>query len=767
MNWRPLPRPGFLRHNEAAFDEAVGRTSPPSLKMTFDRGGVGAWYRAKDIDVHPANDYRVVAWVRPHRLGAARAYITAFFLDHAYRKIRSSERRSRWIRGPRPDEPWTEIAVELTGGVARARWIGITCVIEQSPLRESSAADPRPINHRDVNGAAWFDDISVIRLPRATFRLRSPALEHPGSVFEADEPIVLEAVVADPEGADLKSTIEIRDHLGSVVLAFEVPVTEIEVTPENLLQNRTGSQPDGPHDSENGPSQDAGPLSPRPVSRFVINDLAPGRYEAGLTVQTDDLQLLRARRPFLKLGRDVDQPRSGSGFGVVLDRGVFQTPKLTRRLIRLLSPGSAKIPFWHKDLDDRSIVYGDPSFHSMVNDLSSSGIDLVGSLVGPPKSLGGAAESGRSLLDVLGDRPENWQPYLSLVLARYGPYVHSWQLGDDRNLDISSDPRFRTALQSVKSEMLTLIHDPRLVTPASPYYPLGENQLQADVLSLTIPQTCTRENAAATVIEAEDRRDRPCWAVIEALDSRRYDRRSRLSEFARRIITARANGAEVVFAHQPWTLSRHSQWTDGNEPTHAMPNRNSGPIHETWIDPAEEFLILRTLARSLGGLTDVSPVWIDHDVTAYLFVDPSGNEGAVVAWLTADQGGSRSVPMFLGPDTGRIDLLAGSLGAEDSTGSHALDSMPVILAPVDPWIVRMQSAFALNDANLRPAIIRQRRSISLTNTQPTKMHGVLRLSAPAGIEINPRKIIVELDPGRTLVRKLSVKVASNFPAGPN
>ena len=117
MNWRPLPRPGFLRHNEAAFDEAVGRTSPPSLKMTFDRGGVGAWYRAKDIDVHPANDYRVVAWVRPHKLGAARAYITAFFLDHAYRKIRSSERRSRWIRGPRSDEPWTEIAVELTGGV--------------------------------------------------------------------------------------------------------------------------------------------------------------------------------------------------------------------------------------------------------------------------------------------------------------------------------------------------------------------------------------------------------------------------------------------------------------------------------------------------------------------------------------------------------------------------------------------------------------------------------------------------------------------------
>src|SRR5437588_4841363 len=161
MNWARHVGQGFPRYLAGRFDRNLGHAAAPSLRLSLMGGNVGTVYEGRDIPVHPRSDYRVVAWVRPDRLKYARAYFTACYLDRAMQKIESSERRSVPIGGD-GNSDWHEIVIDLPGGTDDARWIGLGCWVLQP---EQPPEQPRPIRLEDMSGGAWFDDVTVLRLP--------------------------------------------------------------------------------------------------------------------------------------------------------------------------------------------------------------------------------------------------------------------------------------------------------------------------------------------------------------------------------------------------------------------------------------------------------------------------------------------------------------------------------------------------------------------------------------------------------------------------
>lgn len=718
-NWLPVRRVGFLRHNTPDFDHETGRGTAPSMRLSFDRGGIGAVYQAKDIDVHSANDYRITAHIRTRGLRYARAYVTAFYMDHAFRKIAETQQRSAGVQSQ--DGRWTEVTIDLPGGLDRARWIGLTCVIEQAPTVAPTPEAPRPIRRTDINGVAWFDDIAVLRLPRTTFRLTTPGVARPFNVFAADEPVVIQAGVTDPDGVGLASSLTITNADGERLDAFDVATTPIDGT----------------------------------RGAYLFIPPTPGRYDVRLEVRTGEKILISRSARFLSLGPTLPMngspvtasPSGDSGFGVILDAASARRPEGLVRLLGLLGPDIVQIPLWHGGQTDREIVYGHRPLEAVIQTLEAAGVSWTALLAAPPASLRPPPPSpAPTVVELLASDPVGWRPHLSLILARFGSKIRSWQIGADNNASPDA-AQLRSALDHARTEIAALVSDPLIVAPLPLTALPAADSLPADGVSLHIAPSVSVVRLSRMLTDLRRTTTKRIWTTIEGLDPQRYERHVRLADYGQRMIAARANGADLVMVRQPWEA-------DPNDPTRSR--------------PAEDYLITRTIAHTLGGLSTARPVWLADDVTAYLFSGASAERGALAVWSNGDGGASRTVECLLGEGVSLVSIRGDVSPVEtrNRRGRFAIGAAPVILTPVTPWLVEMQAGFALDDFELPPALEPHERRLTLTNPSGGRLRGELTLTGPRGFRIRPSVVTVDLRPGESMVAALSIRVPTNFPTGP-
>jgi len=708
--WRQIRESGYPRFLEPRFDYEVGHTAPPSLRFTLAGGNLGAAYLAKDIDVHPNADYQITAWIRPSGLIHAGAYVTAYYLDHALRKIEASERSSLMVRGAGADEPWVLVTIHLPGGFENARWLGLSCRLEQMSERSVSADELRPIYYRDVHATAWFDDITILRLPRLTLELGAP-----GNVFTRQQALTCTARVADTDGAGLSSTLNISDADGLDIDTRVVPVVALD--------------------------------EPGPV--LSLQNLASGWYRAVLSVRICDAITLRREQSFIRLNADLPTAKERRpGFGIILDPTAKLSTNVHLDLLRLLGPGEVKVPLWRRDMGEDVIVKGDPHLDDLLRVLHGDGMTLAAVLEDPPETLARICGHPKmTLLDVLGSPPDQWRPHLAFIIARYGPQIRAWQMGGEDSPAAPGDPRLAKALSNVRAELQPLIGPADLVVPQS----LAQQRATAaspavDIVSLTAPPHVSAagllEQMAAPQGSASLRR----WATIEPPQRERYDRHIRLSELARRIITARESGIETVFLRQPWSIDT----TEG----------------DTSVAPGEDFIIYRTLAQALGGLKPDAPIWIGEGLHARLFVDDS-DVGAIAAWTDGDGIGSIRTVLNIGPGARRIDMWGNVSDLQAAPGGQeiAVEAMPVIIAPVLVPRARALAGFAVVEPTFQATVNEQHRVLVLTNPRPSKLQGMLTLREPSGWQMQPRKIPLDIAPDEQARIDVAFELPSNQAVG--
>jgi len=715
MNWSRIEGAGLPRYLEGVFDHAVGHDAAPSYHFALQGGSLATQYVARDIPVRPGAIYQIVAFIRPSHVVHAGAFVTACYTDQNLRRIETTARQSEPVRGGAKDEPWQRVAFALPAAPRNAGWITLTCELRQAVRPAPSRASPRPIQLEDADAQAWFDDISIIRLPDVSLELAASNVPVSANVFAGEETILAAAVVRDNDSQGIVNRLEVFDGDGRSCFSRDVDTTPVD-----------------------------GDVQP---AALALPELAAGPYLARLTARSGDETLVSIERRFIRLGADGPRtPGMVSPIGVSLTSDAVADLAGTARVLQCMGPGHVKVPIWRTEIDDRRLVYGDSAFNRFLDGLIAQGTTPVAVLESPPRSLIETFDPGADrLLDVLASPPARWRPYLALPLARLGARVRHWQLGPDAEPDQNVNPeQARMAVSQVSAELQPLVNQPVVVIPscatallqgAATSQPAGVEAGE----TLTLSDGLAWQHIQGQIGMLNRDGPRPRWGLVERLNAERLERHARLTEFARRLVAALATGLDGVFVRQPWTV---------------------GP---GGIVPMDELAIAHTLAAALAGCTKVTPVWIDRDATAWWFSSGDGQPGVLIAWTQGDAGGPRRVAVDLGNRVQRLDIWGNR--TPEPPGAIQLTASPSIFESVAGWRVLAQASLALDDPRVMPVLEPQRRTLTLRNPLPTRLRGRMRIVTPAGLNVSPRVADVDLAAGQTFQFPLEMLVPTNFPAG--
>ncbi|HUN80956.1 MAG TPA: hypothetical protein VMV81_05530, partial [Phycisphaerae bacterium] len=569
LGWRPIYGPGYPRFLEPRFDFEVGHSAAPSFKLPLGGGNVGAVYAAHDIPVNASCEYRVSAWIRTEGLIHGSAHLSAYYLDAALRKIPESERVSDSLRddeqpGSRPS--WRKVSFDLPAGFEKARWISLECLVDQSSQVSSV---PRPIARHDMRGIAWFDDISVVRIPRIS--LRATAADQ---IFASEDPVACSAQVIDVDGRGIEARLDVLD------------------ADEHVLQSHriTAIRPG------------------QPESITALNGLMPGFFTLRLTVNLGhDIEEER-RLSIIRLGPNLTTDRrTGPGIGVELsDIRRWPTDTLVQ-LIQHLGVREVALHLWDHETSAEQILHGRPEYDRLLTRLSDAGIGVTAMLSEVPRDLRGGPQTPLSVFDVLSQPASRWRAYVTMLTSRYAERVSAWQLGDCLAEDPPRPAGVRTAVEAFRNEAKSVIGPARIVVAWPATLDLPARAVTSDDVNLGIPGSVPASRLGES-LEHFSAGGMGTRATLAVPANRWTGRIAWLSEWARRLIVARAGGVQLAMVPQPWQVAE----SDGT------------------LELEERFLIERAIAQTLDGMHSGGKVWLGEGLEAYVFMDDGGTGALAV-----------------------------------------------------------------------------------------------------------------------------------------
>jgi hypothetical protein len=197
---------GFPRHNPVGFDHPQVQPGPHSLYLGLKSGNTGAFLEAGAIPVLPGSDYLIATRVRTTPLQHARARIVAYFVDQKGARVEPSVAASELVQ---THEQWQTIGLHLHGDYPNAASIVIELEALQPDMQPhaQSLIGQRQVHFQDVDGGAWFDDVSVWQLPRVRLSSQTPV-----NIIVAPEPVRLLAEANDPTGSPMLAIMTLYDN---------------------------------------------------------------------------------------------------------------------------------------------------------------------------------------------------------------------------------------------------------------------------------------------------------------------------------------------------------------------------------------------------------------------------------------------------------------------------------------------------------------------------------------------------------------------------
>ncbi|MBX3393981.1 MAG: hypothetical protein KF841_01300 [Phycisphaerae bacterium] len=708
MNWRQIVEPGYPRFLEPRIDETIGHDAPPSFHLALQGGNLGAVYVGREIPIDPRCAYRIVGWIRPRGLKHAGAFISAHYLAADGSILPNTERRSDVARDN--GEQWVEVSIDLAPSAEHARWISLACRVEQSPIGGEASESYKSIEHRDARGEAWFDDISVIRMPYVSLELNRK-----DSIFEKGEAPEASIRLSDVDGRGIRAEL-------TLVNADGQPVEQREIDPSSMIGT---------------------------IHTYRPSPLKYGRYTLRLTLHSEQHELQSVERSFVVLADALsDAQGAKSGFGIVLDGNSMSQPKAMLRWMEVLKPDRVKVPVWRADMNDETVLLGSAEFDRAVRSLHERGMGLAAVLESPPAGLAMQYPKGRrGLFHVLSEDSSLWQPYLAMVVTRYGLWVDQWQLGSDAVDPLFDRDLLKSAIRNSVNEVKPLIGSASFVLPQSSDSPMDVELDRGDIMAFAQPAHRPAEQVARQLFDVDRESSKDRWVTLQSLPSDRYERNSRLADFSRGLLLARCHGAATVFTRIPWQTRTTA----------------SGVL----VEPTEELILLRTIFGILHGYRPVKPLRMGRGIEAWLLADESGKQGVVAAWTRGESPIPTHVRFDLGQDIEFVDLWGNrsTHSRSDDGNDLTLTAMPVLLRKIDPGIAQLAESLEIDEPSLPPRIKTHQRTIRLTNTTSRPLRGLIRFSAPAGWSLTPSSFPIDVQPGVTTTFTTRIRIPANQAVG--
>ncbi len=706
--WEPLRLRGFPVFASGAFDESVGHAAPPSFYLSSEGRNVAFLYGGSDTRVRAGGAFRIVGHIRPDALQRGRACLSAHFLDREGRPLVDTLMRSAYVGGPDSSRDWTAVEVLLPPVPPEAHTIAIGAWVLQQATWDLGPTPRRHITHADVRGGAWFDDITLFRLPFVEFSSTAA-----GNVFVQGEDHALSAVLVDDEGSELSGEITIDDSQGRRMARHAAPATT---------------------------DRAAAPF------RIPIGTLPPGLYHSRLDVRLDSEVIDSLTADFAVLSPD----RTGGeglarSFGVVLagPRGDADA-----ELALLIGQGirCVKWPVW-QEADEPAAPVDPRDSERFLHELHRRGFAVTAVLSGAPSPIvGGAEGSAVGLLEVLKASSGSWADELAAVATPYAGVFRWWQIGADGSFHADGGADFAAAVGNVRGVLGRFITAPRLSAAGRLGVAIDEAKLPVEHLSAAVGYEVGLPGYAAEMSLLRGRGYSQVSAYVAPLPEGGFVRTARLAEWAQRVVAARHAGADTVYVPQTWHVG----------------DASGRPA----VDPREEFIVFRTIAQALGDAEPGGTLYVDDGVRCLAFHRPDSTILALWDELAPPAGRVHAVQ--LGRANRQTDLWGRSQTLErDENGRQLvrLSYAPVFVDGVDRWLVPFVNSAAIEPARVESGSDVVRHSIKFHGGATGGLSGQGTLEVPNQMEVTPRVFSFHAPPDRTESIEFTVRYAHTEPAG--
>lgn len=723
--WAKIRPEGFPQYTGGGFDFGVGHAAPPSFRLD-GRGRSAAYaYTGPETRVHTDSDYRIEGYIRPGGLVHARACLSAHFVDKHGRPIPNTLVRSQYVGGSDTTDGWEHVELYLPSAPAAAFSIGLVAWVLQESEWRTEPLPPWHVPRVDVAGAAWFDDVTIYRLPRA--EIRCAAL---GNVIGPDDEQSIKVLLVDHDDVTLDGRLSILDADGGVVETHIIPVDVAR-----------GSQP----------------------IRIDVSSLAPGLYRAHLEVFSDQRRILERTLTFARLA-ETHQPDGAlaRSFGVVLDPADRADSDVELALLSRQGVHAAKIPAWGGGGNEPGARAERHPTYRFLQQLVNRGFVLTGVFGEPPATLArGRIPENRRLIELLNDDPGLWQPYVASTVAPNASAFRWWQLGRDGvAFPPSLDAAVASALVHLREVMKPYLNVPRLAVPELSGIAAGRSDPPVEQVCVTVAQSLSLTRFPELVRHWKQSGHQRVSVYVEPLDANSYDRESRLARSAQRLIAARHAGADTVFVPQTWNVQHTPRGTS--------------------VEPDETFVLMRTLATTIGDAEPMAAIEFGDGIRAFSFRRSDGPQHrhdarslgrniSVLALWDENAGQSyRRHALELGGATAQLDLWGRAFEIpRDDHGRQVvtLSQMPVLVLGANPLLLDLRRALSLTPSRVASGREAVSFTLALVYRGPVPLSGTVTLEGPEGWDFTPHRQGFTVMPQRTERLAFRGRIPHTEPAG--
>jgi hypothetical protein len=710
MHWAKISGDGLPHYVNGILSNDRAHNGEYSFRFTLNGGSLVYRYDPKQITITPGARYRVQCYCQTTVMPNARARLTAYFMDQDMRLLPDVVRHSELYTDTSNSDGWKQLFVELNADNPNAMYMAIELELLQPQLYSPRSLGDRTIWPQDINGTAWFDDVSVSQVPQVTL-----TTDHPGNIFGAGDAPKLTVDVNDLFTNDLQSRLTIVDTQGRTVY------------------QRSGAMS----------AQAAGPEQVHKHVIVGLPKLPAGWYRANLEMNSHGRDLGMQTTAFVQLADAAEPMPPDPRFGVIATdlpvAGLQQLPTL----LPLMSAGRVKLAIWSPQ---HSIDETDsPAFDSLLEEFDSDGITPTGCLAGLPPEIAKQV-GGKSWLRLLQAGPDTWQPQAAYLVSRHASELEHWQVGLDGDDSFVTDSEMRRVYTMIHDQFAKLVPDPDVAMPWSAWYDLDKRLPRS--LAMSIPAMILPEQIPLYLHDLINRPEGGQHSLsisLQLLDDR-YGHMVRLRDLAQRVMYCLAGGADRIDLPVPFVM-KHSgdQWV---------------------VEPDELFIIERTLMRTLGGADYKGRIVLADGIEAMLF--DKGGQGILAVWSRDNSTQNKQFALNLSQQTVVLDLWGNvtPLTHVDDNVQMSVGPLPVFLIGVDGISAQLRASVAFDQPLLESSFQTHIRTLSFTNPDSSTITGTLHVRPPSGWSMTPATCQFALNAGQIFSQPITIEFPYNSMAGP-
>jgi hypothetical protein len=779
MFWSKVAGNGYPAYSTGHFDNTTSRSAQNSFKLQIDGGSAAFQFTPGHLPINPSADYYLLAFVKTSQLKHAKARISAWFADEHNKIVPNLEFHSQPYSTPAPpniahNEPANDdwhilhLYIPGPGPTSPAKSLVLQLGLLQ-PQQLAPGSTPElgkfALYQQDIKGEAWFDDIVIFQLPRLSVSI-PPTVN--ANTFAPNQKVELDLTVSDLASA-----------------------TDATAKPQ-LTANLKLTNPDGLLFASDQftvtPSKNGEPWT----HRYNRAALPPGLYTATLDVSDSAAGTLIARRqtrfvclapPFAVL----DKPAPEFGYSIPSNADIW--PQIPH-LIRHTRAGLLQVPTWRSEMSEEALLRRDPSLDTLLTALHRLDVHAIATFSDVPTALGTRFAEARaktppafisntpsisvnSILGLSDADPTLWRPYVSFILARYANRFDAWEFGsqdtpycgmlsngDAPHKFTGADTRFPALYAKTTSELSILLNHPDLIVPWNALFEFDPKlypgagldlRLPASIKPSQIPAYLDNFKQALAPPKDSKRPAPPMYVRVDSLNAQRYERADRLADFAQRIVYARSANPAAVIMDLPLS-------------TNVAAGRSG---HRA--EPDELLVVYRTLILALGNSEYRREIPLAPGIRAFLF-DRSG-VGTLVVWNESAADSTVHIDLPLGAHPRAIDLAGNArlLPMDATTGTTGINitSTPMILDQLDTKSLQLRASFTIAAKTFPAGAGIVRTEILLTNPYSESLAGTLKISLPRGWTMEPPSIPMQLRPGETIRKPITIRYPYSELAGSN